>query len=64
MLDEIAAARRVGGASSLARDILEQAVREMHAELMRVAVDRLTAYIGDHREMADDPAAFFPESGR
>ncbi|MBC5799797.1 MAG: hypothetical protein GIW94_07485 [Candidatus Eremiobacteraeota bacterium] len=62
LLDEVAAARRAGGASSLARDILERAARQMHAELVRAGIDRLTAYLGEHGEMADDPGEFFPDS--
>jgi len=62
LLDEIAATRRVGGASSLARDILERVAREMHAELVRAGIDRLNAYLAEHGEMADDPALFFPGS--
>jgi len=60
ILEDVSAARRIGGASSLAREILEREARVMQVELVAEAVRRLNAHIARYGEMTDDPADFFP----
>jgi len=64
LLDELASTHDAAGASALAREILEQWAGDVIAAKRRESLDRAVSYLRAHGAWDDDPAEFFPETGK